>query len=63
MSGAAMPSLVREVKREEVVAGRPDWNRCGQSSRMTLARSQGITLLKVRLIWTGQPSQQFFGVL
>ena len=36
-----MPSLGREVKREEdVVAGRPDWNRCGQSSRMTLARSQ-----------------------
>src|SRR5438309_7697361 len=64
LSGAAMPSLVREVKREEdVVAGRPDWNRFGQSRRMTLARSQEITLLKVRLIWTGQPSQQVFGFL
>lgn len=59
-----MPSLVREVKREEdVVAGRPDWIRCRQSSRMTFARSQGITLLKVWLIWTGQPSLQVFGFL
>ncbi len=33
-----MPSLVREVKREEDVgAGRPNWNRCGQSNRTTLA--------------------------
>jgi hypothetical protein len=45
LSGAAVPSLVREVKREgDVVAGSPNWNRYGQSSQITLVRFQGTTL-------------------
>jgi hypothetical protein len=64
LSGAAVPSLVSEVKREEdVVAGHPNWNRYGQSSQITLVRSQGTTLPQVRLIWTGQASRQVFGFL
>jgi hypothetical protein len=35
----------------------------GSSSQITLVRSQGTTLPQVRLIWTGQASQQVFGFL
>jgi hypothetical protein len=45
LSGAAVPSLIREVKREEdVVGGSPNWNRYGQCSQITLVRSQETTL-------------------
>jgi hypothetical protein len=53
LSGAVVPNLVREAKREEdVAAGSLDWNRYGQSSQITLARSQVTTLQHAKLTWT-----------